>query len=873
VAAGVRSGIWVAAAGGVGWFDGTNWSRFKPEHGLCTPYVKRVHQARNGDVYLLNGNREVEIISGNKVVAHHPFSGWPTAMAEDSVGVVVSVGGDLFRVDRQRVAPHTFPSTNGPQFHWIRNLHSCSDGSILISTVNGLFRADGERLEHWSVPEGLPDYDVQFACEDDQKTIWIGQRTGLSRLKNDRITPIKDPLVETVIHGIVPDAEDNLWVAATHGIIQVSRRSANAVADEKSGRLVGRIYDGLESIKTIESADVEWVGCRSTEGAVWFPTPQGPVRIDPRKIPVNSVIPPVHLLAAKVNGVDVLDAGHASVGPGSGELQFQFTGISLQAPEKVRFRYKLEGYDSDWVDSGPRRSAVYANLKPRDYTFRVQACNADGLWNEQGASLAVTLPPYYYQSTWFKALVAMAGVALLGGIYAWRVSHIQRRSRLLKAANEQLDARIRERTRELSEQRNLLRTLIDHLPDDIFVKDRFGRVLINNIAHARTMGFEDPEQAAGRSDFDCYTAADAERFRATEENLLRTGEGYEEEEHVTFKNGQVRWQRTTKVPLRDHNGDVIGVAGIHRDVTERKKAEAELEDLHKRLLQSSRQAGMAEVATSVLHNVGNVLNSVNISASIIEEQVRSSSVERLEKVLELLKENSSSLTGFFAANGKGDKLIHFLETLYRTLLKERTRMQEEIQSLNSNIDHIKKIVAMQQTYARVSGVVERIPPSELAEDALRIQSAGLSRNSIRLVRDFHPDVPMLTIDRHKTLQILVNLLENAKNACEANDPTNRIVRFTVRPASPDRVRFEVRDNGVGILPENLTKIFAFGFTTRKNGHGFGLHSGALAAHEMGGALTAHSDGHGKGAHFILELPTEPGAPAKSEETKGDAVLF
>ena len=185
-------------------------------------------------------------------------------------------------------------------------------------------------------------------------------------------------------------------------------------------------------------------------------------------------------------------------------------------------------------------------------------------------------------------------------------------------------------------------------------------------------------------------------------------------------------------------------------------------------------------------------------------------------------------------------------------------------SVGKHIEHIKEIVAMQQSYAKLSGAYENLFVAELVEDALRMNLAAFDRHHIQVVREFDENVPRVCVDRHKVLQILINLLRNAKYALEPQD-TQRLLTVRVEPGTSGNVNIIVRDNGVGIARENLIKIFNHGFTTKKDGHGFGLHSGANAAKEMGGRLSARSDGLGKGARFTLELPTEPKAIAAAKE--------
>jgi signal transduction histidine kinase len=272
------------------------------------------------------------------------------------------------------------------------------------------------------------------------------------------------------------------------------------------------------------------------------------------------------------------------------------------------------------------------------------------------------------------------------------------------------------------------------------------------------------------------------------------------------------------------------------------------------LLETSRQAGMAEIATNVLHNVGNVLNSVNVSASVVIDGMKKSRVANLAKVVVMLQEHESDLGTFITSDAKGKRLPLYLAQLSEQLLADQKAAIQEMDLLRGNIDHIKEIVVMQQTYARVSGIKEIINITELVEDSLRMNEGTLNRHKVDVIREFEK-VPPINVEKHKILQILVNLIRNAKHACLDSERPDR--RLTVRVVNGDnRVRISVIDNGIGIPPENLARIFNHGFTTRKDGHGFGLHSGALAAKEMGGTLTARSGGAGQGALFTLELPCD-----------------
>jgi two-component system, NtrC family, sensor kinase len=293
-------------------------------------------------------------------------------------------------------------------------------------------------------------------------------------------------------------------------------------------------------------------------------------------------------------------------------------------------------------------------------------------------------------------------------------------------------------------------------------------------------------------------------------------------------------------------------AALQHEIAERKRAEREVEVMHGQLLDASRQAGMAEVATGVLHNVGNVLNSVNVSATLVAEKLNMNRLNNLQRTAEMLRTKNGDLAGFLGSDPKGKLIPSYLKDLSEHLLAEHREALHELDLLAKNIEHIKEIVSMQQNYARVAGFVENLPPESLAEDALRMTTGSLQRHHIEIIRDFSPCRPV-TAERHKVLQILVNIIRNAKHALDEASPPVKILTLSVRPAG-DSVAISVTDNGTGITEENLTRIFAHGFTTRKDGHGFGLHSAALAAQQMKGRLTARSPGHGRGATFILELP-------------------
>lgn len=305
-------------------------------------------------------------------------------------------------------------------------------------------------------------------------------------------------------------------------------------------------------------------------------------------------------------------------------------------------------------------------------------------------------------------------------------------------------------------------------------------------------------------------------------------------------------------PVIGKDGRNYGRIWTFTDITAKKGDETERAKLNRQLLEVSRQAGMAEVATNVLHNVGNVLNSVNISCSVISSRIRKSRISGVVKTAELLQNHQGDLAGFFTNDPGARKLPEYLGLLADDLLQEQAGISAELRSLSENIEHIKDVVGIEQNLASVSGVTETVVMQDLIEDALRLGVGSLTRHRVRVVREYS-ETPPVTVEKHKILQILINLIGNAKSACSESGRGDKqiILRLT---ADSETVRIAVIDNGVGIPPGNLTRIFAYGFTTKAHGHGFGLPSSALVAREMGGDLKVHSDGSGKGAAFTLILP-------------------
>lgn len=847
-------GLWVAAESGAAYLGLDGTVKRVPAALLSNAYIRRIFEAKNGDLYVGDGARKLLLIRDGKIAATFLEEGWPEAFLEDGEGMIVGIGPGLFRIQDDRIQPYEFAAPV-PGFNWINCLVRGSKGEIWAGTNNGLFRIEGRTVQHWGRAEGgLLSDRVQCIVPEADGRIWFGMETGLMTLKDGQLTQIgpRQGLADAHIYGIVPDDAGAFWLWSAMGPLRVQREQLVAFATGSVDRVECDTFAGQESIKVTSRTDQGYGGVRTADGRIWFATPRGVAMIDPKGYVTNQKAPPVQIERIELTDREVRDAARLELKHGERSIEFHYAALTYIAPEKVKVRYQLQGFDPTWIDGSNRRSASYNNLPFGEYVFRVEATNADGVINAEPVTVAVTIPPPFYAQLWFFSLIGLA-IALAG--YAGYQTKVRRMRRLqfkLQQENEALEQRVKLRTDELAKSVSLLQATLDSTEDGILATTGEGKVVTHNVqlermwrVSAEALATKDAESL---DRFFAQQAKDPVAFVARAA-AIRASSKIDSYDLIELQDSRV-FERYCRTQIA--NGQAVGVVMNYRDITERKRAEARLEDAHRQLLATSRQAGMAEVATSVLHNVGNVLNSVNVSATVVAEQVRDSKVRFVARVADLLQANAGNLADYLANDPKGQKIAPYLCTLSASLVEEQAAMSGELQHLVKNIEHIKEVVSRQQSMAKVSGVMETVSVHELVDDALRMNSTSLSRHDVQVVREYG-DVPPVGIDRHKMMQILVNLVSNAKQACNESTASGKKIVVKIARVN-DQLQIKVSDNGIGISAENLTRIFAHGFTTKKTGHGFGLHHAALAAKEMGGTLRAESGGIGQGSTFVLEIP-------------------
>lgn len=343
---------------------------------------------------------------------------------------------------------------------------------------------------------------------------------------------------------------------------------------------------------------------------------------------------------------------------------------------------------------------------------------------------------------------------------------------------------------------------------------------------------------------------DRERIREEVARLTKSPGAVNLQYRIIRPDGELRHIKSLGAPAEQHSQATKRFAGITLDITERIQATERELALHQKLRESAHQAGMAELATGVLHNVGNILNSLGVANSTAQRELKSLRLERLEQAAALLLDNRETLADFLTDHERGRHLPVYLPALSAQISTNCRAIQAELENTGLLLHHLSDIVSAQQALARIGTQYESVRLDELTETALRVQP--WQNAQIEVVREYEI-LPSIMSNRHKLLQILVNLFSNARDALQASATDHRRVLVKLSRHG-DHVRLTVEDSGIGMSDEVQSQLWRFGFTTKKQGHGFGLHNSANAAHEIGATLTAQSDGPGLGSCFTLSVP-------------------
>ncbi len=475
-----KGGVWVGTSAGLSsYVDGrlsvVDLSRVA--HGNLR--VRAVMEDRSGTVWAGTDGAGLLRMDSDGVQAYDTGAGLSgntvTALWQDKRGRIwVGEKGGLDLIEQGKVTS-MLPMLHTTGAPWIRLIYEDSVGRLWVGTSNrGVFLIEGEHVRHFGAAEGLPSDTLDSMHEDEQGNILLGSAGGLALWRDNKIISFATlgPLRESIFK-ILEDDTHRLWMTTDRGIVTVPRADLEAVADGKKIVPAYHVYgiaDGLRSAE-FDGGNTS-AGCRTADGIFWFPGIRGIVKVDPRHIAKNDIVPPVLIEQVAVDGESIAILQGARIGPTQRRWEFQYAGLSLFAPKQVSFKYRLDGFDKDWIDAGSRRIAYYSQLPPGNYTFKVIAGNEDGVWSTQAASFAFEVKPHFYQTAWFVLLCVLAAAAAIYFLYLWRVRGLRK---LAGALSEQ----VRARTSDLESANNELLEAKDRAELAVVAKSNF----LANMSH------------------------------------------------------------------------------------------------------------------------------------------------------------------------------------------------------------------------------------------------------------------------------------------------------------------------------------------------------------------------------------------------------
>lgn len=424
----------------------------------------------------------------------------------------------------------------------------------------------------------------------------------------------------------------------------------------------------------------------------------------------------------------------------------------------------------------------------------------------------------------------------------------------LQRHRDDLEGIVKERTRELEElnqalkeSRKDLQTLLENSPDLILrVNDRFKIQYLN-----RARKGIDKRRLIGKSVLDFISPEHLDEIKEKIRDCLNNAQIKELELKFNFNQVGTFWYQIRLVPLK-RIGIEDEIMVISTNITRRIEIEKDLAKVQEELIDRAHRAGMAEIANGTLHNIGNILNSIRTSARMIENHSNSAGRSALKDANRLLMENLNDLENFILNNPKGKKLMGFYLEIEKVLDNEQELIDDNFARLNKSIQTIAEIISAQQIYAKKPNSSESIFLKDVVEDALTIQSDVIGGYGIEILKRYD-QVSRLNVQKARLVHVIINLINNAKDAM-ALVPEDKRTLWISLEQTDECVELQLKDTGIGIKNEHLDKIFSHGFTTKEEGHGFGLHSCKTYIEEMGGKILVQSEGEGKGAVFTLQFP-------------------
>ncbi|MDJ0836878.1 MAG: two-component regulator propeller domain-containing protein [Acidobacteriota bacterium] len=731
---------------------------------------------------------------------------------------------------------------DGPGTAPIRGIIRNRNGHILTATLTGLSRFDGERWQKYNRADGLNHDFLITLHEDDDGVLWIGGRGGLNRMENGRITDVSRVPHEMSIYDIEGGPRGKLWLSALiRGVFTLEA-------------------DGLKPVEVPGQKFTRSRFLLDRQNQLWISGDKGLTRWDDSH-------PHTFTVADGLAG----NRPYALFEDADGRIWICYhdsRGVTILENDVFRTlttrngladnSIYMMGQDPEgtmWLGS----SKGVDRLGPDGITnFNVR----DGLSHNEtnSGAFAVGLD----RTLWFGTM---------SGLTRYYPS---------RDRSEDLQPRPHIALVEMGGRSIAAGEVVSHEHRDMVTEIHF----LNHLARShldarfRLAGYSDTWQPLEhkRPRFDNLKPGDY----TLEVQARFYSRPWSQPTRFSFKLRPPPWETwwarlaglsiiglmiygLVKVRIRSVENQKIALekvvaertSELRAEIDRHKQTQTDLLAAQSELVQTAHEAGRADIAIGVLHNIGNLLSSVNISAGMIREGYEKSKLDRLSAATSLLSKHLDDLENFIRDNPKGRSLLLYLVKLEKLLKEERSKGLNHVVRLLDKVDVIRNYIMMHQTYVRAGFFEEEVVPADVLEDALLLQAGSIDRHGIKVVKEYE-DVPRLRLQKAKLINILINLYKNAREAMEYVPKGKR--RLTIRLYLEEQtVVVAVTDNGSGIKAEHRAKLFSQGFTTKKTGNGFGLHSCANYMREMGGSIHVESDGEGKGAAFFLRFPLEKSA--------------
>ena len=833
--------------GGLTQLQGSTVRHYSVREGLPTQFGASLYASHDGSLWIgadkglgrLKDGRLTTFTANRELLGQYI-----SAINEDEQGLIIATSRtQVFRFREDRLEPFTFDGRTTPLSkpgNYTFVIYRAPDATVWFGTVKGLFGFVHGKPTELSQQQQIK-FPVTEILDDGLGSLWLGGRVpGITRLRiaDGTVTRYtsEQGLFDEIPTRILADRANNLWISKSRGIFKALRSELDLISEGKARSLHPVHYDVADGMKSSEASIPERqpAGQRLRDGTLLFTTRKGLVRIDPGTLRRNESVPPVLVEQLVVDGEIASTSGPLlKLAPGSSRLEFRYTSLSYSMPEKVRFKYVLEGYDRDWIDAGARRSASYTNLPPGRYRFQVIGSNNDGIWNKRGASLAFVLRPRLYQTPTFYGLGVVTVVLLILGGHWIRTKRLRARSfelsRTIEERTKDLREEVEERRRaeeEFRQSSELVRLLLDATPEAIYGIDTQGNCTFCNPACLRLLDYRDPKELLGKNVHAAihHTRADGTPYPVEKCHIyeaFRTGHGTHVDDEVFWRKDRTSfpaeyWSR----PL--HRGEqLIGTVVTFVDITQRRQAEQVLKDA-KEAAEAANQAKSTFLAT-MSHEIRTPMNGI---------------LGMTELVLD------TDLT-----NEQRDNL-------------GLVRLSAE--SLLTVINDILDFSKIEAGKLEIEAI-----PFDLREslgETMKALGFRAHQKGLELIYEVQPDVPEAVLgDPGRIRQIIVNLVGNSIKFTERGEILLSVTREEESPESVS-LHFAVKDTGVGIPINKQQRIFeafaqADGSMTRKyGGTGLGLAICTKLLGIMGGRIWVESQpGQGSTFHFTLRLAIQ-GAP-------------